>query len=560
MGVFEHFPWTDYHEKNLDWLLKSMKQLKKDMEEYDLHIEDIVDQWLTGHPEATTTVQDNSLTLPKFTDSLKLVTVKDYLTPQMYGAVGDGTTDDSAAIQAALNAAQAQKKPVALISNYYCNANLTVPSYVRVFGLSQNTERTPYIFAGTSVTTLFDMPGIINRFDNFGVANASSAYRNNVMFDFHGNASYDIDSVMYNVQVGYAGKGVICRGRNLEIDGCLFSHCEYGVYYYLPSAQMRGLTIKNSSFHGIGEEAALNYFESGACIYIESDYNTNLLIENNHSEQSGTFFKGRCTQALIVGNFIESYKADVIIITASPNNILGNTGCMLFACNMINGKRGEVAPGINVNYPKHLVTAVNNGRVAFIGNVFRMSGEETIVVDTMTRCSFSNNAFVAVGMDDNTKAYAFKITQLNYSQIMDNVALDSSITLYPASATGRIKIKNNAGFTMPTTSSGIIFLHDQKIYAVGTTTGGAPVTSFTIPDHAVIRRSGYNELYVIDKLDGVYSGATVTTAANKWCSLYVDVTGDDPIIYLREYTIAGDGTVSSTLYTSTLVVYQVVND
>lgn len=62
-----------------------------------------VNTWLDEHPEATTTVQDNSLTLDKFTDELKLYTKKDYVTPQMFGAKADGKTNDSNAIQQAID-------------------------------------------------------------------------------------------------------------------------------------------------------------------------------------------------------------------------------------------------------------------------------------------------------------------------------------------------------------------------------------------------------------------------------------------------------------------------
>lgn len=60
-----------------------------------------VSDWLDNHPEATTTVQDGSLTEPKFSSALKLKTIKDYVTPEMFGAVGDGITDDSEAIKEA---------------------------------------------------------------------------------------------------------------------------------------------------------------------------------------------------------------------------------------------------------------------------------------------------------------------------------------------------------------------------------------------------------------------------------------------------------------------------
>ena len=65
-------------------------------------IEQAVSDWLDEHPEATTTVEDGSLTEVKLSDALKKATVKEYVTPEMFGAVGDGTTDDTQAIRSML--------------------------------------------------------------------------------------------------------------------------------------------------------------------------------------------------------------------------------------------------------------------------------------------------------------------------------------------------------------------------------------------------------------------------------------------------------------------------
>lgn len=60
---------------------------------FTLPTQEAVDTWLNAHPEATTTVQDHSLTGNKL-----VIGTLNFVTPEMFGAVGDGVTDDSVAI------------------------------------------------------------------------------------------------------------------------------------------------------------------------------------------------------------------------------------------------------------------------------------------------------------------------------------------------------------------------------------------------------------------------------------------------------------------------------
>lgn len=58
-----------------------------------------VTNWLNAHPEATTTVQDGVISEKKIEVSFLPWIKKDYVTPEMFGAVGDGVADDTNAIQ-----------------------------------------------------------------------------------------------------------------------------------------------------------------------------------------------------------------------------------------------------------------------------------------------------------------------------------------------------------------------------------------------------------------------------------------------------------------------------
>lgn len=72
-------------------------------------IDTSIKTWLTEHPEATTTVQNHSLTIDKM-----VIGTLGYVTPQMFGAKGDGVADDTNAIQSTYDF---------VLENFYASAN-----------------------------------------------------------------------------------------------------------------------------------------------------------------------------------------------------------------------------------------------------------------------------------------------------------------------------------------------------------------------------------------------------------------------------------------------------
>lgn len=141
-----------------DYVDAENAELKKYVDDKfnDVNIEQFIDNVLSQHPEWVTTVQDNSLTPEKFTEQTKLETLNNYVTPQMYGAAGDGVTDDTTAFQNALNACyNAQNVLYIPEGRYRINSTLHVYQYTTVNG--SNFGRGAVILCPDTIGTLFSL-------------------------------------------------------------------------------------------------------------------------------------------------------------------------------------------------------------------------------------------------------------------------------------------------------------------------------------------------------------------------------------------------------------------
>lgn len=84
----------------------------------DAQAEEAINKWLDDHPEATTTVQDWSLSNKKLVKG-----TLGFITPEMYGAIGDGYTVDSDAINDAILACAEKGIPLFMCGTYLVDYN-----------------------------------------------------------------------------------------------------------------------------------------------------------------------------------------------------------------------------------------------------------------------------------------------------------------------------------------------------------------------------------------------------------------------------------------------------
>lgn len=144
------------------------------------------------------TVQDGSLTESKFSDALKMSAINDYVTPEMFGAVGDGVTDDTQAIQDAIDTG----KNVYFGNKAYGTSGITISNYA-TFTFENTTFNAvvPYQDFVISVTTTVVFNGKVT------VDGKSKSYVGLSLKDAH-NSQFGVITVQY------------CNAWGLKCENC----------------------------------------------------------------------------------------------------------------------------------------------------------------------------------------------------------------------------------------------------------------------------------------------------------------------------------------------------
>lgn len=212
-----------------------------------------VTNWLNDHPEATTTVQDHSLSIDKM-----IIGTLGYVTPEMFGAIGDGVTDDSEAIRQAFKYGD-----IILFSNktYYIDSlNIVVNSNTKAIGCGTRIK-----CASSSVyNRLFDLTDSKNIYfdgfefettrdieisDNSGTylkSMVSCFWLNNTENAVFSNLSFKSFSYDFNFKSKTDSSGVyVAINKNIyilnyvSVDGCMPIYAEMSQYVSVENALIK---------------------------------------------------------------------------------------------------------------------------------------------------------------------------------------------------------------------------------------------------------------------------------------------------------------------------------
>jgi hypothetical protein len=186
-----------------------------------------VKSWLNEHPEATTTVQDGSIEEIKINKNFLLYIKNNYVTPEMFGAIGDGKTDDTNAFILMLNS-----------DNIIWKLDGNKTYKVNTFTITKKI-----IVDGNGAVIKSQQPIIIDA--TIEESFYYSSY-NNIIFD--GGLNIVKGSQMYitNCVFRNATNGISYSNSSKEtfITKCRINNCDVGIYSNGSDVEVSYITIR----------------------------------------------------------------------------------------------------------------------------------------------------------------------------------------------------------------------------------------------------------------------------------------------------------------------------
>lgn len=217
-----------------------------------------------------------------------------------FGAVGDGVADDTAAIQAALNVA-GDGFEVKFLSDEYkitsgltCNANNLTLTGAGGYSKSMIT----CAVASTQMLTIggygFKMQNLALRGD--GGSNGSGATVKGIRF-VRSDATKDIDSQVLDSSITGMAECIYVKGTNLLLSRNAFSSSLLGVNFIRNSTdESRGLRVVGNRFHSMGTIGL-----SAKCVVLNADA-FDCEVKDNFADNIYSFYEGPINGINVDGN------------------------------------------------------------------------------------------------------------------------------------------------------------------------------------------------------------------------------------------------------------------
>lgn len=411
----------------------SAQEIQQDVHQYTASV---IDDWLDNHPEATTTVQDSSLTYKKLING-----TLGFVTPEMFGAVGDGTIDDSAALQAAINsgAKRVIGKGKYLLSSRVSINNLTnvtldglhiismngdVPtsSTIDIKGGSKNINIVNCVFDyGVSCIHLLDCSNIIianNHFNEtwYAIIQEGGYVSNDV--SVIGNHATDLirDFVECNCEINAPSK-------NWVISGNIYDRTTPTTEYF-----NEGRFVGVTAVENINISDNVIYNTRGNAIHCE-DTGGAIIISNNTIIDSVGYdidIDNGYKYTVISGNFIKNtlQKSRLTMINLPAGGETAGEYKIIIDGNMFYGNGTQDDPFF-ISSSKTYERQITNNRFTGFGTIFR--NEEKPYGNQINNLNFSGNVVDCTNfinfIQDTTLVSTIKNSVFNNNRINGNIFL-----------------------------------------------------------------------------------------------------------------------------------------
>jgi hypothetical protein len=266
--------------------------------------------------EVLASIPDDYTALESTVDSLKT-----YVTPEMFGAVGDATTNDTEAVQSALNYGGINKLPVILTKMYKVSELKINYDNIHVIGNGQETgfialNNGNLISTDKDVCTDFVFRDFLIDGKNYGGTGIYSILGKRL-------SSYLLDRITIQ---GFEN-GMDIESWVTNITNCLIRGCTNGMKLHGCNA----LRIEGCSFFGVDNDTVgIGIYNSGYCTSLR-------IVNNTFQELECAMYFQHAVSVTISGNYIEQCGTEnyaAIELDASITRDLNN---IVVDCNYIVG-------------------------------------------------------------------------------------------------------------------------------------------------------------------------------------------------------------------------------
>ena len=365
-------------------------------------------------------IVDNAVTTPKIadgavtSDKISPAIFKSYMgffSPEQFGAIGDGVTDDTQAFKDMLVAMYDGSVCVLQSKNYLITDTLTINVNMARFTSFERSESTPCIkfdFNDFTDKHCIDCYGTGNTFSNIHVRQESNEVRSCMFYIDGVNNNYNVDYTFDGCVFSNAWNCFEIIGRNVHITNCLISTImATSITIKQPNyaTPLRGFVFENNRFHIAG--MLVNTAEL-------TDYSEtfNLALVNNMVDFSKRLYLGISDNVNISGNTVAqtTIQADYLVLF---NKTVNRDSCAYVSNNMVSTLGSPTNQAIAGLYSH---TTDVQGIINITGNMFDTvySGGRGCIVTPNT----SNNVVILIaGNTIHTKGSGTPIQIVNVATV-----------------------------------------------------------------------------------------------------------------------------------------------